>query len=416
MKTVSGLDSLHAAHQRNVLAVSSPVWLANVPTPTNVAKAYPKEENIKVEEVRDHSLLEDIAKYPPAMKQPPTDHPEVQAVVKQLDWSKVPSIAPRKLVNGVFDLARYDYRKDADCWWSASVCRQPKLDYLPEDVYQCPRPGDWGLTFDDGPLRVWSANNTLNQWQEPHLYNFLVENGKQKATLFFIGANVIAYPAAAQRALTDGHTICAHTWSHVQMTALTNEEVVAQFYWTLKAIKQVLGITTRCWRPPFGDVDDRVRAIAWLMGMRTFLWDRDTTDWNLAGYSQGQHTMSKMDMIIKDWLNAHKNGTDDEHGHIVLQHELNNLTVSMAEKWLPAIQKEFNVITPHACMDIALPYWEENFVYPTVSNKSVSTTTTTAKATNPAGNASHSIFASKMVMIHSILSAVATLLLAYAYL
>lgn len=67
------------------------------------------------------------------------------------------------------------------------------------------------------------------------------------------------------------------------MTTLTNEEVVAQLYWTQKAIKETMGITPKCWRPPYGDVDDRVRAIAWQMGMRTFLWDQDSNDWNLVG-------------------------------------------------------------------------------------------------------------------------------------
>lgn len=66
------------------------------------------------------------------------------------------------------------------------------------------------------------------------------------------------------------------------MTSLTNEEIVAQLYWTQKAIKESLGITPKCWRPPYGDVDDRVRAIAWQMGMRTILWDQDSNDWNLV--------------------------------------------------------------------------------------------------------------------------------------
>lgn len=98
-----------------------------------------------------------------------------------------------------------------------------------------------------------------------------------------VGSNVINFPEAAQRSLNDGHTICSHTWSHPQMTTLTNEEVVAQLYWTQKAIKETMGITPKCWRPPYGDVDDRVRAIAWQMGMRTFLWDQDSNDWNLVG-------------------------------------------------------------------------------------------------------------------------------------
>jgi peptidoglycan/xylan/chitin deacetylase (PgdA/CDA1 family) len=95
---------------------------------------------------------------------------------------------------------------------------------------------------------------------------------------------VVNFPEAAQRALNDGHTICSHTWSHPQMTSLTSEEVVAQLYWTQKAIKEAMGITPKCWRPPYGDVDDRVRAIAWQMGMRTILWDQDSNDWNMVKF------------------------------------------------------------------------------------------------------------------------------------
>jgi hypothetical protein len=31
---------------------------------------------------------------------------------------------------------------------------------------------------------------------------------------FFIGSNVFGWPLQAIRALTDGHEICVHTWSH----------------------------------------------------------------------------------------------------------------------------------------------------------------------------------------------------------
>lgn len=60
------------------------------------------------------------------------------------------------------------------------------------------------------------------------------------------------------------------------MTTKSNVDVVAEFYWTLRAIKEATGVTPKCWRPPYGDVDDRVRAIAWQMGMRTIIWDEDT--------------------------------------------------------------------------------------------------------------------------------------------
>jgi hypothetical protein len=31
---------------------------------------------------------------------------------------------------------------------------------------------------------------------------------------FYIGSNIFDWPLQAMRALTDGHQICVHTWSH----------------------------------------------------------------------------------------------------------------------------------------------------------------------------------------------------------
>lgn len=53
------------------------------------------------------------------------------------------------------------------------------------------------------------------------------------------------FPEAAVCAIQSGHTLCAHTWSHPQMTTQTNEQVVAQLYWAIRAIKDAVGLTTR---------------------------------------------------------------------------------------------------------------------------------------------------------------------------
>jgi peptidoglycan/xylan/chitin deacetylase (PgdA/CDA1 family) len=55
------------------------------------------------------------------------------------------------------------------------------------------------------------------------------------------------------------------------MTSLTNEQAFAELYFSKKAIKEVLGITVRCWRPPYGDVDDRIRFISEALDMRTIM-------------------------------------------------------------------------------------------------------------------------------------------------
>ncbi|ORX54564.1 glycoside hydrolase/deacetylase [Hesseltinella vesiculosa] len=353
----------------NVLPQSSPAWLNHVAVPTaGVVKQVPRPDQFQTGDLKPVDL--DLSMYPEILKQPPVNHPEVQAVVKAIDWNKVPKIAPRIVKDWTFDIKSYDSDTDKDCWWSATSCKTPKADYLPEDIYYCPRAGDWGLNYDDGPYKMMYPTSDQDKlYDQPRFYNYLVANNMQRATLFFVGSNVAKFPDAAQRALNNGHTICSHTWSHPQMTSLTNEEVVAQLYWTHRAIKQVLGITPKCWRPPYGDVDDRVRAIAHQMGMRTILWDQDSYDWNMVGgQSGGKLQPAEVHAFFQKWIDNAKLG-NDTRGHITLEHESSKNTIDVAEKWLPKLQETFNVMPIHQCINDVHPYWEQAFTYPSSSDK-----------------------------------------------
>jgi hypothetical protein len=163
---------------------------------------------------------------------------EFTALYNSIDWSKVPNFPPRKLTaDGGLDMTGYDSAKDEACWWSTSTCKTPKAEGINADLYACPEPDVWGLTFDDGPNCSHNA-----------FYDFL-EQEKQKATMFYIGSNVVNWPYGALRGVKDGHHIAGHTWSHKMMTTLTNQEVLAELYYTQKAIKHVTGVTPKHWRP-----------------------------------------------------------------------------------------------------------------------------------------------------------------------
>ncbi|KAI7907944.1 uncharacterized protein BX663DRAFT_445982 [Cokeromyces recurvatus] len=351
-----------------------PTWLSDVVPLAGNVQSYPKD-NSSIPTGSLPVIDFNAAGYPSSWKMPPTTSAEVQAVIRAIDWSKVPNSPVRKAKsNGDLDMSGYD-SSDPDCWWSATGCVQSKNPLIPPDVSACPQVGDWGLTYDDGPL----TESDGGIWAEPHLYDFLASQN-QKAGLFYIGSNVIAAPAAAQRALASGHTLCVHTWSHPAMTSLSNGSVVAELYWTMKAIKEITGVTTKCWRPPYGDVDDRVRAIAWQMGLQTILWDEDTDDWNMPGEGGGKLPPSTVDGYFENWITDRKNGKDNKTGHIVLQHELNNSTVLMAEKWLPRIKQVFNVVPWNQCFNISHPYWETNFVYPINEQNSYNSTAETTRS------------------------------------
>lgn len=170
------------ATSSSILAVSSPTWLPDFPVPSGVATSYPTGQVPTSDTLPTQTL--NLSSYPEPWSSPPTDHPEIQTVINAIDWSHVPNATVRKAdSNGDLDFSGYDASTDPDCWWSDTNCVQPKVSYLPQDIYRCPRVGDWGLTYDDGPFNP-TGNNATDQWAEPNLYNFLAEHNNQKATLF----------------------------------------------------------------------------------------------------------------------------------------------------------------------------------------------------------------------------------------
>ncbi|KIM66438.1 carbohydrate esterase family 4 protein [Scleroderma citrinum Foug A] len=237
---------------------------------------------------------------------------------------------------------------DPDCWWTASHCTTPKIAGIPSDTFFAPEPGTLGYGFDDGP------NCGHNGF-----YDFL-QSKNQTATMYYIGSNVMSVPLEAQRALADGHEICVHTWSHRYMTALTNEEAFAEFYYSknsMEMIKLVVGVTPTCWRPPYGDVDDRIRAIAHALGLRDIVWQYDSSDWEgLANVTDANY---------QNLVDTAKSGAFDDVGTILLTHELSNFTMSEAIKWYDTLASVFPHIVPvGVALNVTKPYVEDGYTLP----------------------------------------------------
>ncbi|CAO3679778.1 unnamed protein product [Rhizopus stolonifer] len=358
-----------------------------LPTPTGVVSEY----NYGPYNTSDTLPTYTLKGYPTPWDAPNESHPEVKAAIKKIDWDQVPKAPVRKTDKNGFK-PDTDGPKDPYCWWSDTNCVKPKLKSLPPDYYMCPNKGDWGLSYDDGPFNLYYDKNakTQNKYAEPALYNFLADHENQKATLFYIGSNVVTYPAAAKRAFNDGHQICVHTWSHPAMTTVTNHRAVAEFYWTLKAIKEATGVTPKCWRPPQGDVDDRIRSIAWQMGLHTVIWNWDSNDWDMPAPGGGNLPPATVDGYFEGWIADEKSG-NQTHGHVVLEHELNSATVNMTMFWLPKIQKVFNVIPALACNNVTQPYWEPQMVYPLETLPVGGANSTNGTSTNSANSTTTTI-------------------------
>ncbi|KAG7191544.1 chitin deacetylase [Scheffersomyces spartinae] len=134
-----------------------------------------------------------------------------------------------------------------------------------DDVYTCPR---LSQTFDDGPT--------------PQTIKLVLDGGlKDKLTFFTLGVNVVRYPHIYREVVRHGHVMGSHTWSHKYLPSLLNEQIVAQLEWSIWAMNATAGHLPKWFRPPYGGVDDRVRAIVRQFGMQLVLWNMDTFDWKL---------------------------------------------------------------------------------------------------------------------------------------
>ncbi|RPD81687.1 hypothetical protein L226DRAFT_496702 [Lentinus tigrinus ALCF2SS1-7] len=298
-------DIASGASTQPTVAASTTYAAGSTPTFLSGAPALPAISSIVV------------ANYPTLDKTPPTDSAEVQQWKQEVANSgiTIPDIDPT--VAGGCAANPQAAADSSRCWWTCGGCTADA------DVVACPDKMTWGLTYDDGPALY--TGDLLSYLDQQDL----------KATFFVVGSRAISYPALLQEEYMAQHQIAVHTWSHPEMTTLTNDQVIAELGWSRKIIKDVLGVTPTYWRPPYGDVDNRVRAIATAMGLQTSIWTRisasatfDTGDFNIAGGT------TNSEQVLNNWHSIVNNATQINTGFIVLEHDLFQQTVDIAMDYI----------------------------------------------------------------------------------
>ncbi|KAF8913899.1 hypothetical protein CPB84DRAFT_1757852 [Gymnopilus junonius] len=199
---------------------------------------------------------------------------------------------------------------------SPTVCSATEQCVTPGDIWDAPD-GVFASSFDDGPTP-----------STPTLVNFLQSNNKT-TTHFMIGVNILNNPTQFLTAFNAGHDIAVHTWTHPYMTTLSNMDLLGQFGWTMQIIHNSTGgRVPKFWRPPYGDSDMRVRAIAKeIFGLTTVIWNHDTEDWAQTAAGPIQAAMS-------GFLSSPKHP-----GLVILEHELTDITVNGFIQSYPLIQQ-----------------------------------------------------------------------------
>lgn len=200
-------------------------------------------------------------------------------------------------------------------------------------VSQCNVEGPYiAITFDDGP----HGTNT------PRLLDMLKQR-KLRATFFMVGQCVAEYPAIVKRMVAEGHEVANHSWSHPQLSSMTEAFVREQLQKTHDAIIAACGVAPKTMRPPFGAFTARQRAWShgeW--GYRCILWDVDPLDWKVRN---AEHVKNE---ILKRAV----------PGSIILAHDIHKTTIDAMPETLDGLLAKgfkFATVTELLAMDKPLP-------------------------------------------------------------
>lgn len=165
------------------------------------------------------------------------------------------------------------------------------------------------FTFDDGP----DPRNT------PLLLDRLDEAGV-KAVFFLVASRIAAttpiereQAAVAREIARRGHLIGGHTFDHVQLPLLTDEQVESQLARSDDIFERVLGGRPRLFRPPFGAHSQRIDQLVSLRNNTVVLWNLGT----------GDFLVRSADEVYQIWLKVfeRRERENGDRGGIVLLHD-----------------------------------------------------------------------------------------------
>jgi peptidoglycan/xylan/chitin deacetylase (PgdA/CDA1 family) len=133
-----------------------------------------------------------------------------------------------------------------------------------------PSTGIVALTFDAGNEGGGAAPQILEILRERRLH-----------VTFFLSGHWVDYnPELTQQIVLDGHELGNHSYSHPDLTKLSDDQIVYQLDFTDQVVSDLTGIHTRpFFRPPFGARNRRVLDVAAASGFRSIFWTLDSGDW-----------------------------------------------------------------------------------------------------------------------------------------
>lgn len=169
------------------------------------------------------------------------------------------------------------------------------------------------MTFDDGPHPKLT----------PILLDMLKARGL-RATFYLIGNRAVRYPQIVRRIMDEGHEIGNHSWSHPDLSRLSNKQILHEMDQTTRAIYDITGRVPVTFRPPYGSFSRKQRLMLYeARNLPTILWSVDPQDWRRPGAN------AVASRILKG----------SRPGSIILSHDIQSGTIKAMPKTLDGLSK-----------------------------------------------------------------------------
>jgi len=128
------------------------------------------------------------------------------------------------------------------------------------------------LTFDDGPHSK-TTEQILN----------ILDKCDIKATFFFVGSMMVQYPYLVKKTYEKGHCIGNHTYTHKNLTNLTEREIYEEVEIYNNLIWGFTGKKPNFLRVPGGNYNDTVINVSNNLGLSLAFWTINSYDYMQQG-------------------------------------------------------------------------------------------------------------------------------------
>ncbi|KAH9863964.1 hypothetical protein J1614_009897 [Plenodomus biglobosus] len=143
-------------------------------------------------------------------------------------------------------------------------------------IYTCQKAGTVAITYDDGPYIYTSQ--VLDQFAQ---YGF-------KATFFVTGINLgkgaidttASWSNVIKRMVAEGHQVASHTWSHQDLSIISDAQRYDQMVKNEMAIRNIIGKYPTYMRPPYSSCNAACQTVMKNLGYVISYFDLDTDDYN----------------------------------------------------------------------------------------------------------------------------------------